>query len=398
MVKIFAVNAGSSSLKFQLIDMPEEVVITSGIVERIGFNDSIFSIKVNGEKKEKILPVLDHKQAVNVVLNALLEYQIIKDMNEIKGVGHRVVQGGEYFDKTVVVTPEVAQKVADLAEFAPLHNKANINGYYAFHELLPNVVHTVVFDTAFHQTIKEDTFLYPIPYKYYSEYRVRKYGAHGTSHKYIASVVEELLQTKKYKLISCHLGSGASLCAIKDGISINTSMGFTPIGGIMMGTRCGDIDPSIIPYIMKKENIDINEMLNIFNKKSGLEGVSGYSSDMRDVDKLIEKGNKQALIAKQLYCNRVADFIGSYYVELGGCDVLVFTAGVGENSKTTRDMLMPKISEALGIEVDESKAIDFGKGKIISTPNSKIKVCIIPTNEELMIARDTYELVMKNAK
>lgn len=396
MKKIFAVNAGSSSLKFQLIEMPEEEVITVGQVERIGFEDSVFTIKYQGKKNETILPVKTQKDAVNLVLKTVLEMGIVKDINEIKGVGHRVVQGGELFDRTVVVTKEAADKVAYLAQFAPLHNKANLQGYEAFHELLPNVVHTFVFDTAFHQTIEEEKFIFPIPYEYYQKHSIRRYGAHGTSHKYIASVVEEFEKTKNFRLISCHLGSGASLCAIKNGKCVDTSMGFTPLGGIMMGTRCGDTDPSAVLYMMEKDQLDYTKANDVLNKKSGLLGVSGISSDMRDIDKGIAKNDHRCLLAQKVYCHRVAQYIGSYFVELGGCDVLVFTAGVGENSVSTRTRLMPMIAEALGIEVDESKAIDLGKGKLISTPNSKVKVYIIPTNEEIMIARDTYDLVIKN--
>jgi acetate kinase len=396
MKKIFAVNAGSSSLKFQIIEMPEEEVITVGQVERIGFDDSIFSITFENHTQKTILPVKTQKDAVQLVLKTVLEMGIVKNLDEIKGVGHRVVQGGEFFDKTVVVTPEVVEKIDYLAQFAPLHNKANLEGYKAFHELLPNVIHTVVFDTAFHQTMEEQNYIFPIPYHYYKDYAIRRYGAHGTSHKYIASVVEELLGTKEYKLISCHLGSGASLCAIKNGKCIDTSMGFTPLGGIMMGTRCGDVDPSAILYMMEKENLTLAQMNHILNKESGLLGVSGRSSDMRDIDKGIAADEHQSLLAQKLYCTRVAQFIGSYFVELGGCDALVFTAGVGENSKSTRSRLLPMISEALGIEVDESQTIDVKHGQLISTKNSKVKVYIIPTNEELMIARDTYELVQQN--
>ena len=396
MKKIFAVNAGSSSLKFQLIEMPEEEVITGGQIERIGFEDSIFTITFNNQTTKTILPVHNQKEAVNLLLKTILKMGVVKDIDEIKGVGHRVVQGGEFFDRTVIVTEEVANKVDYLAQFAPLHNKANLEGYRAFHELLPNVIHTVVFDTAFHQTMEEQNYIYPVPYRFYKDNSIRRYGAHGTSHKYIASVVEEQLNTKEYKLISCHLGSGASLCAIKNGRCIDTSMGFTPLGGIMMGTRCGDMDPSAILYMMEKENLTPAQMNNILNKQSGLLGVSNRSSDMRDIDKGIAEGDHESILAQKLYCTRVAQFIGSYFVELGGCDALVFTAGVGENSVSTRTRLMPMIAEALGIEVDESQAIPFNKGKLISTKNSKIKVFVIPTNEELMIARDTYELVQQN--
>ncbi len=395
MKKLFAVNAGSSSLKFQILEMPEEQVIISGQVERIGFDDSIFTVKYQGNKTERKLPVKNQKEAVQLVLKTILEMKVIRDVSEIKGAGHRVVQGGEFFDRTVEVTDDAIAKVDFLAQLAPLHNKASLECYRAFKELLPNAFHTFVFDTAYHRTMEEQNYIYPIPYEYYTKYAIRRYGAHGTSHKYIASIVEKYLNSKKYRLISCHLGSGASLCAIKNGKCIDTSMGFTPLGGIMMGTRSGDLDPSLVLYIMEKENLTPQEMNNILNKKSGLAGLSELSSDMRDVDKGIAENKHLALLAKKVYCTRVAQTIGSYFVELGGCDVLVFTAGVGENSITTRKMLMPMISQALGIEVNEEMAQEFEFGKIISTAQSKIKVLIIPTNEELMIVRDTYELLQQ---
>lgn len=395
MKKIFAVNAGSSSLKFQILEMPEEQVIISGQVERIGFDDAIFTIKYQGNKTESRLPVKNQKEAVQLVLKTILNMKVIKDVEEIKGAGHRVVQGGEYFDRTVEVTEDAIQKVDFLAKLAPLHNKASLECYKAFKELLPNALHTFVFDTAYHRTMEEQNYIYPIPYEYYTKYAIRRYGAHGTSHKYIASIVEKYLNTKNYRLISCHLGSGASLCAIKDGKCVDTSMGFTPLGGIMMGTRCGDLDPSVVLYIMEQENLTPQEMNNILNKKSGLAGLSGVSSDMRDVDKGIAENKHLSLLAKKVYCTRVAQTIGSYFVELGGCDVIVFTAGVGENSITTRRMLIPMLSSALGIDVDEDNAKEFEFGKIISTNKSKIKVLVIPTNEELMIVRDTYELLNK---
>ncbi len=395
MKKIFAVNAGSSSLKFQILEMPEEQVIISGQVERIGFDDAIFTIKYQGNKTESRLPVKNQKEAVQLVLKTILDMKVIKDVEEIKGAGHRVVQGGEYFDRTVEVTEDAIQKIDFLAKLAPLHNKASLECYKAFKELLPNALHTFVFDTAYHRTMEEQNYIYPIPYEYYTKYAIRRYGAHGTSHKYIASIVEKYLNTKNYRLISCHLGSGASLCAIKDGKCVDTSMGFTPLGGIMMGTRCGDLDPSVVLYIMEQENLTPQEMNNILNKKSGLAGLSGVSSDMRDVDKGIAENKHLSLLAKKVYCTRVAQTIGSYFVELGGCDVIVFTAGVGENSITTRRMLIPMLSSALGIDVDEDNAKEFEFGKIISTNKSKIKVLVIPTNEELMIVRDTYELLNK---
>lgn len=396
-MKILAVNAGSSSLKFQLIEMPEEKVIASGQVERIMLPKSVLTIKYNGEKYETIQDVPTHTDAVNLVMSRLKAMGIIENVEEIKGVGHRVVQGGESFSKTEVVTPEVEKEVLRLAKFAPHHNKVEHAGYLAFKNALPNAIHTMVFDTAFHQTIPEERYVYPIPYKYYKEDRIRRYGAHGTSHKYIASVIQEYYGKENYKLINCHLGSGASICAIKDGKSVDTSMGFTPLGGIMMGTRCGDLDPSVISYVMELDNLTPEQMNHMCNYDSGLLGVSGISSDMRDIDKGELQGIEQAFLARKVYCTRVAQFIGSYFVELGGCDAIVFTAGVGENSIKTRQCLIPMLQEALQIEVDEEHATDIlnGKGRKISTDNSKIDVFVIPTNEEIMMCRDTYEIVLK---
>lgn len=395
-MKILAVNAGSSSLKFQLVEMPEEKVITSGQVERIGLPNSIFTIKYQGEKTQTIQDIHDQPEAVRVVMNGLKEKGIIKNVDDIKGVGHRVVQGGESFSKTEVVTEEVGKEVLRLAEFAPHHNAAEYAGYLAFKKELPNAIHTMVFDTAFHQTIPEERYIYALPYRYYQDYRVRRYGAHGTSHKYIASVIKEYYGKDEYKLISCHLGSGASLCAIENGKSVDTSMGFTPLGGIMMGTRCGDVDPSILSYVMKKDNLTPDEMNHVCNYDSGLLGVSGISSDMRDIDKAEKENIHQAFLARKVYCTRVAQFIGSYFVELGGCNAIVFTAGVGENSISTRKVLIPMIKDALGIEVDENNPVEIcnGKGVKISTKNSKVDVFIIPTNEEIMMCRDTYDIIM----
>lgn len=395
-MKILAVNAGSSSLKFQLVEMPEEKVITSGQVERIGLPNSIFTIKYQGKKEETIQDIHNQPEAVKVVMKGLKEKGIIENVDDIKGVGHRVVQGGESFTKTEIVTEEVGKEVLRLAEFAPHHNAAEYAGYKAFKEELPNAIHTMVFDTAFHQTIPEERYIYPLPYRYYEDYRIRRYGAHGTSHKYIASVIREYYGKDEYKLISCHLGSGASLCAIENGKSVDTSMGFTPLGGIMMGTRCGDVDPSILSYVMKKDNLTPDEMNHICNYESGLLGVSKISSDMRDIDKGEAANNPLAFLARKVYCTRVAQFIGSYFVELGGCNAIVFTAGVGENSISTRKVLIPLIKDALGIDVDETNPITIcnGKGVKISTDKSKIDVFVIPTNEEIMMCRDTYNIVV----
>lgn len=397
MVKVMAINAGSSSLKFQLINMPSEEVITSGIVERIGLEEGNFEMKYNGEKFTKQCPISDHSVAVQLLLDALVDHHVVENLHEIEACGHRIVHGGEYFNDSIKVDEDVVAKVEELAELAPLHNPAHIIGYNAFKNALPGVEHVFVFDTAFHQTLDQERYLYPLPMEYYKDLKVRKYGAHGTSHKYVSQVANEMLgKPENSKIIVCHLGNGASISAVQDGVCIDTSMGFTPLAGVMMGTRCGDVDPSAILYMMEKENLTLAQMNHILNKESGLLGVSGRSSDMRDIDKGIAADEHQSLLAQKLYCTRVAQFIGSYFVELGGCDALVFTAGVGENSKSTRSRLLPMISEALGIEVDESQTIDVKHGQLISTKNSKVKVYIIPTNEELMIARDTYELVQQN--
>ena len=403
-MKILAVNAGSSSLKMQLLEMPEETLIAKAQVERIGLENAVVTVKYDFDEngKGKTWEIRDavikgHPDAVKAVMDKFSEFNIIENVDDIKGVGHRIVQGGEYFSKAEIVDEYVSNKVLELAELAPHHNKAEHDGYVAFKQIIPNAVHTFVFDTAFHQSIPEERYIYAIPYKYYTDYKVRRYGAHGTSHKYIASVVKELVGKEEYKAISCHLGSGASICAIKDGKSVDTSMGFTPLGGIAMGTRCGELDPSILSYIMNKENMTPDQMNRMCNYESGLLGMSGVSSDMRDIDKGEAENNPRCSMARKVYCTRVAQYIGSYFVELGGCDVIVFTAGVGENSISTRNTLIPMISEALGIEYDPSEAnkisICDGKGFKISGPNSKVSVVVIPTNEEIMMCRETYEVV-----
>lgn len=403
-MKILAVNAGSSSLKMQLLEMPEETLIAKAQVERIGLENAVVTVKYDFDEngKGKTWEIRDavingHPDAVKAVMDKFSEFNIIENVDDIKGVGHRMVQGGEDYCKTEEVTEDVSRTVLELAELAPLHNKPEHDGYVAFKQIIPNAVHTFVFDTAFHQSIPEERYIYPIPYEYYEKYKMRRYGFHGTSHKYIASVVREFMGKDEYKAISCHLGSGASICAIKDGKSVDTTMGFTPLAGIAMGTRSGDLDPSILTYIMNKEGLTADEMNKILNSKSGLLGMSGRSSDMRDIDKGEAEGEKRSFIARKVYCNRVAQVIGSYFVELGGCDVIVFTAGVGENSVSTRNALIPMISEALGIEYDPTEAnktsICDGKGFKISGPNSKVSVVVIPTNEELMMCRETYEVV-----
>lgn len=395
MVKVMAVNAGSSSLKFQLFDMPEERVITSGIVERIGFEDANFEIQVEGEKKKETSPIKDHSVAVTMLLKALVDYKIVNSLSDIEAVGHRVVHGGEYFDDSVKVDEDVVEKVDELCELAPLHNPANLIGYRAFKEALPGVEHAFIFDTAFHQTITEDTYIYPLPIEYYKDLKVRKYGAHGTSHKYVAGeVINELGNPEHSKIIVCHLGNGASISAIKDGVCIDTSMGFTPLAGVMMGTRSGDVDPSIMPYLCKKLDITPDEVLDIYNKKSGMLGVSQISSDSRDVEDAYNKGDERAVLTSKVYAKSVSKYIGSYFVELGGVDVIAFTAGVGENASYLRTLIINNVAEALQASLDEEKNNVRRKGnRTISLPESKVKVMIIPTNEEVMIARDTIRVL-----
>ena len=394
MAKIIAVNAGSSSLKFQLFEMDDESVITSGVIERIGLEDSIFTIKFNGEKDVRTLPIPTHKEAVHLLLDTLLEKNIVSSLEDIKGVGHRVVQGGSYFKESAVIDDDVIGKIDELKSLAPLHNPAHLTGYYAFKEAIPNAGAVAVFDTAFHQTLEPRCYIYPIPYKFYTDYKVRKYGAHGTSHYYVSQkVIEKLGNPEHSKIIVAHLGAGGSLTAVKDGKSINTSMGFTPLAGIMMGTRSGDLDPSIIDYLIEQVGMDMKDVIHMLNKESGLLGVSGVSSDFRDVLNAANEGNERAKLAIDIFFRRVIAYIGRYFIALGGCDAIAFTAGIGENSAYARKEILSLVSEALGIIVDED-ANENGEGeRLISTPESKIKVYVIPTNEELVIARDTKRLL-----
>ncbi|MBQ1341426.1 MAG: acetate kinase, partial [Erysipelotrichaceae bacterium] len=338
MSKVMAVNAGSSSLKFKLFQMPEEKVLTDGVVERIGMDDAIFTIRVNGEKISHVEPIKDHQQAVDMLLKALVDYKIVKQLDEIDAVGHRVLHGGEKYADSAVVTPEVAQDILDMKDLGPLHMPANYIGYKAFATALPNVKHVTVYDTAFHLTMKPETFLYPIPLEYYEKYKARKYGFHGTSHKYVSEYFAKLegKTPEEVNVITCHLGNGASLAAVQGGKCINTSMGFTPLAGIMMGARSGDIDPSLMEYLMEKTGLSAKEMINTLNKKSGLLGISGVSSDARDVDKAFNEGNPRAILARKMYAQRVAAYIGSYFVQLGHVDGIVFTAGLGENDPSVR--------------------------------------------------------------
>lgn len=396
MSKVIAVNAGSSSLKFKLFEMPEEKVICSGIADRIGHTDAIFAIKpVGKEKVETICSIPDHSVAVELLLEALVDEGIVKTLDEIKGVGHRIVQGGAYFSHSEELTPDVEAKIESLIPLAPLHNAAHLIGFRAFKKVLPEVRHVAVFDTAFHQTMEPEDYMYACPYEYYTDYKVRRYGAHGTSHQYLSKEAQVYLKEGQNKIITCHIGSGSSLCAIKDGKCIATSMGLTPLAGVMMGTRTGDIDGSVMPYLVKQTGKSAEEIYQEFNKKSGLLGISGVSNDTRDVEKAAKEGNQRAILAVKMFARRVADYIGQYYVRLGGCDLIVFSAGIGENSEYFRYKILEQCQEALGLEISEklNDEMVHGKEGIISTANSKIKVVVIPTDEEVMIARDVCSIL-----
>ncbi|MCD4827077.1 MAG: acetate kinase [Acholeplasmataceae bacterium] len=389
-MKILAVNAGSSSLKFQLLNMPEETEITSGLVERIGYDNAVFVIKVDGKKVQKEQTIMDHKVAVELVIKGLIENKIIDSLDEIKGVGHRVVQGGEIFKDSVVITDQVIKDIESLNDLAPLHNPANITGIKAFQAILPNVIQVAVFDTTFHQTMKEDAYLYAAPYEWYKKYGVRKYGFHGTSHQFVSQRAIELLDNPKAKIIVAHLGNGASLCAVDSGKSIDTSMGLTPLEGIPMGTRSGSIDPSVLMLISEKENRTYADVLNDLNKNSGYLGVSGISNDSRDIVDNMNEGHVRATLAYKIQIKRIADFIGSYYVYMGGLDAICFTAGIGENSSDVRRDVVEAV-KVLGVKLDLKENAKRGE-HLISTPDSKVKVFIIPTNEEVMIAREVMRL------
>ena len=390
MSKCMAVNAGSSSIKYKLYEMPEEKVICSGLVERIGHDDGHFVIKFNGEKKEETLPLPDHSVGVERILKALLEFKIIASYDEIKAVGHRVVQGGKYFSKSAYFDKDTEEKITKLIPLDPLHAPAHLMGFHAFKEALPNATAIAVFDTAFHQSMEPEDYLFPIPYEFTEKYDCRRYGAHGTSHNFIAIEGEKYVKdTKDKRIISCHLGSGASLCAIKNGKCVATSMGLTPLGGIMMGTRSGDIDPSVYYYLCDEAKLPYDEVYDILNKKSGFLGVSGISNDTRDVEEAASKGNERAKLSIALWARRVADYIGSYYVRLGGADLIAFTAGVGENSALFRAEVLKRIEESLALKIDYEKNNELhGKEGLISKEGSAIKVAVIPTDEEVMIARD----------
>ncbi|MDM5190312.1 acetate kinase [Bacillus sp. DX4.1] len=393
MSKIIAINAGSSSLKFQLFEMPSETVLTKGLVERIGLEDSIFTITVNGEKQTEVTSIPDHGVAVNILLNKLTENGIVKSLDEISGIGHRVVHGGEKFDDSALITDEVLAEIENLSELAPLHNPAHVVGIKAFQAVLPNIPAVAVFDTAFHQTMPEESFLYSLPYEYYEKYGIRKYGFHGTSHKYVTQRAAELLgrPLESLRLLSCHLGNGASIAAVEGGKSIDTSMGFTPLAGVTMGTRSGNLDPALIPYIMQKTGQSVEEVLNVLNKKSGMLGLTGYSSDLRDIIAKEEEGDERAKVALDVFVSRIHKYIGSYAARMKGVDAIIFTAGIGENSAVVRERVLEGL-EFMGVYFDAKRNNVFGEEAFISFPHSPVKIIVIPTDEEVMIARDVLRL------
>jgi len=396
MSKIISVNSGSSSLKFQLFEMPDEKVLTSGQAERIGLEMGIFTIKVNGEKYTQELPIPNHKVAVDLLLEAFKEYKIVESLDEITGAGHRVVQGGSYYGESVVVDDLVVERVKELIPLAPLHNPAHLVCYEAFKEALPHLGHVFVFDTAYHQTMTEESYIFPVPYEWYTDYKVRRYGAHGTSHQYIAQRTAELMgkNVEDINVITCHLGNGASITAIKGGKCVNTSMGLSPLGGIMMGTRCGDLDPTVIYYMANQLKCTADEMEVYLNKHSGMLGVSGVSSDARDVGDAAKEGNKRAILTQEIYVNRVINVVGGYYMQLGSVDAIAFTAGLGENDTYLRGKILEALEEGMGLSIDyELNAVSRAKEIKLSKEDSKVAVYIVPTNEELVIARDTYRLL-----
>ena len=391
---ILSVNAGSSSLKFTGFEMPSEDVLISGVFERIGIDNSFYTIKLNGEKIKKEVELPNHKVAFEILIKELIDNNIVESLAEIKGVGHRIVQGGAYFDRTVIADDDAVSKIDELSSLAPLHNPAAIIGINAAKEVMPNAVQTVVFDTAFHQTIRPCEYMYAVPYSWYKEYGIRKYGAHGTSHKYVSQRMNEILGRNDTKLITCHIGNGASISAVKDGKCVDTSMGLTPNAGLIMGSRCGDMDATVVTYAMEKTGMSPKEMDTVLNKQSGLLGISGVSSDSRDIEEGIKNGNERCILAQEMYVKRIVEYIAKYYVLLGGCDAIVFTAGVGENSISTRKEILDKLA-VLGIKVDEEANNVRGEERKITTDDSAVPAYIIPTNEELMIAKDTYSLVLQ---
>lgn len=396
-MKLLAVNTGSSSLKFKLFAMPSQEVLIAGTFEKINETGSFYRLEIKEQKIQKEVVLTDHKQAFELVVSELLANAVVTNLEEIVGIGHRVVQGGDYFADTVFIDEDVIAKIQELAALAPLHNPAAIIGIDAARRVFPKALQTAVFDTAFHQTMKEETFLYALPYKWYEDYKIRRYGAHGTSHKFVARRMNEILNIPHSRIITCHLGNGGSISAVVNNVCLNTSMGLTPNAGVIMGTRCGDIDATIVTYMMQKYNLSAAEVEQVLNKESGYLGISGVSSDSRDIEKGIAEGNARCLLARKMFVRRVVDYIAKYYFEMKGLDALVFTAGIGENSVLTRAAIMAELA-FIGITIDEQanskRAIEIK----VSAADSQIPCYVIPTNEELMIALDTYDLINKRGQ
>lgn len=395
MAKVIAVNAGSSSIKFQLFDMPEEKVIGKGLIERIGLSNGLVAMTIEGERLKEKADIPNHEAAIKLLLDRMMANGAINSPEEVGGIGHRVVHGGEIFHDSVLITRETLEKMEQLIELAPLHNPANIVGIKECQKALPSVPQVAVFDTAFHQTMPESSYLYSLPYEYYQKYGIRKYGFHGTSHKYVSQRAAELLgrPLEQLRLISCHLGNGASIAAIKGGKSIDTSMGFTPLAGVTMGTRSGNIDPALIPYLMEKTGKSADEILDILNKKSGLLGVSGFSSDLRDIELEAGRGNHRAELALDIFADRIHKYLGSYAARMSGVDAIIFTAGIGENSDVIRAKVLSGL-QFMGVYWDPDLNKIRGKEAFLNYPHSPVKVLVIPTNEELMIAREVMRLVI----
>lgn len=393
---VLVINCGSSSLKYQLMNMNDESVLAKGLVERIGMDGSVLKHEVPEKEKAVIkVPMNDHKAALKEVLKALVDEKIgaIKDLAEIHAVGHRVVHAGEYYSASVIIDEAVMSRLEECVQIAPLHNPPNIIGIEALQELIPGIPNVAVFDTAFHQTMPPKSYIYPLPYEMYEKHRIRRYGFHGTSHRYVSQRAADMLgkDIKDLKIISCHLGNGASVAAIEGGKSVATSMGFTPLEGLVMGTRCGDIDPAIVTFIMEKENLSMSEVSDMLNKKSGVLGISGVSSDFRDIEDAAAAGNVRAILALETFDDRVKQYIAAYAAAMGGVDVIIFTAGLGENSALNRKSICEGM-EWMGVSVSDERNNVRGKDAIISSDDSKVKVLVVPTNEELMIARDTVLL------
>ena len=391
-MKLLSVNAGSSSLKFNVIELPERKELINGYFQKVGLSDSFYYVKINGEKITHEVPLKNHLDCVECLKEELFKNNIITSLDEIDGVGHRLVHGGDKFKESVLITDEVLEQCEQFNELAPLHNPAMLQCVKAFQSAMPNTPMVAVFDTSFHQTMDATEYIYPVPYEWYTKYGVRKYGFHGTSHKYINKTISEIMNRDDLKVISCHIGSGASICAINAGKVVDTSMGFSPLAGLMMGTRCGDIDASIITYIMQKENKTVEEVFNDLNKNSGFLGVSGVSSDSRDIEEGIKEGNERCVLAQDIFCQRVANYIAMYNNILNGADVIIFTAGLGENSIDTRINIAKRIA-SLGVKIDLERNNVRGKTTLISSDDSKIPMYVIPTDEELMIALDTMEII-----